>query len=83
MHSLLKIIAGPRATWCAVAHGGPVHTLERNPFFYDLLLSVGGWNFCLWREEFLVRKKKKKIINIGGHKSVNPLITKLTFSLTR
>ena len=46
--------AGPRASWHAVAHGGPVHTLKRNPFFQDVLLSVGGWNFNLWREGNLV-----------------------------
>ena len=51
----MAVLSAPRANWYAVAHGGPVHTLERNPFFHDLILSVGGWNFSLWREEYLVR----------------------------
>ena len=24
--------------------------LERSPFFEDMLLTVGDWSFCIWRE---------------------------------
>ncbi|KAI6660473.1 WD repeat-containing protein 63-like [Oopsacas minuta] len=32
------------------AHSGIVSSLSRCPFFSELLLSVGGWKFCLWTE---------------------------------
>nr|XP_039270172.1 dynein intermediate chain 3, axonemal-like [Styela clava] len=40
----------PRPTWAVSPHDGPVHTLQRSPFFSDILLSVGGWTFALWKE---------------------------------
>ncbi|XP_075240276.1 uncharacterized protein LOC142335833 [Convolutriloba macropyga] len=36
--------------WVKVTHDGPVKTLERSPFFKNVLLSVGGWNFSIWIE---------------------------------
>ncbi|XP_067157090.1 dynein axonemal intermediate chain 3 [Apteryx mantelli] len=31
-------------------HDGIVHTVQRSPFFKDIILSVGGWNFAIWKE---------------------------------
>jgi WD40 repeat protein len=31
-------------------HSGPVLCMERSPFFKDIVLSVGGWSFSLWKE---------------------------------
>ncbi|KAJ3039952.1 WD repeat-containing protein 63 [Rhizophlyctis rosea] len=31
-------------------HFGPMSDLQRSPFFSDILLSVGGWSFHLWKE---------------------------------
>ena len=31
-------------------HSGPVLCLQRSPFFKDIVLSVGGWSFAVWRE---------------------------------
>uniref|UniRef100_A0A8C4W6M9 Dynein axonemal intermediate chain 3 n=1 Tax=Gopherus evgoodei TaxID=1825980 RepID=A0A8C4W6M9_9SAUR len=31
-------------------HDGIVHTIQRSPFFKDIILSVGGWNFAIWKE---------------------------------
>ncbi|KAJ3055753.1 WD repeat-containing protein 63 [Rhizophlyctis rosea] len=31
-------------------HFGPMSDLQRSPFFPDVLLSVGGWSFHLWKE---------------------------------
>ncbi|XP_063710237.1 dynein axonemal intermediate chain 3-like [Symsagittifera roscoffensis] len=36
--------------WVKATHDGPVKTLDRSPFFKEVLLSVGGWNFCIWLE---------------------------------
>ncbi|MBN3313246.1 WDR63 protein, partial [Atractosteus spatula] len=33
-----------------VAHDGLVHTVKRSPFFNDIILSVGGWTFAIWKE---------------------------------
>ncbi|XP_078488528.1 dynein axonemal intermediate chain 3 [Ciona intestinalis] len=40
----------PKPTWSVAPHDGPVNTLQRNPFFSDILLSVGGWTFAIWKE---------------------------------
>ncbi|KAM4642787.1 dynein axonemal intermediate chain 3 [Discoglossus pictus] len=33
-----------------VIHGGFVHTVQRSPFFKDIILTVGGWNLAIWKE---------------------------------
>ncbi|TPX51495.1 hypothetical protein SeLEV6574_g00261 [Synchytrium endobioticum] len=33
------------------AHPGCVSDLQRSPFFPDILLSVGSWTFCIWKEK--------------------------------
>nr|CAB3267718.1 WD repeat-containing protein 63 [Phallusia mammillata] len=40
----------PKPSWVVTPHDGPVCTLQRNPFFNDVILSVGGWTFGLWRD---------------------------------
>lgn len=35
-------------------HDGAVHTVQRSPFFNDIILTVGGWNVAIWKEEVLV-----------------------------
>ncbi|KAJ3331023.1 WD repeat-containing protein 63 [Blyttiomyces sp. JEL0837] len=32
-------------------HFGPMSDLQRSPFFPDILLSVGGWSFHIWKEK--------------------------------
>ena len=32
------------------AHCAEVKALQRSPFFRDILLSIGGWTFALWKE---------------------------------
>ena len=34
-------------------HFGPMNDLQRSPFFPDILLSVGGWSFHIWKEKVL------------------------------
>ncbi|XP_071606663.1 dynein axonemal intermediate chain 3 isoform X1 [Heliangelus exortis] len=31
-------------------HTEPINTLQRSPFFEDIILSVGGRNFAIWKE---------------------------------
>uniref|UniRef100_H2Y8V0 WD repeat domain 63 n=1 Tax=Ciona savignyi TaxID=51511 RepID=H2Y8V0_CIOSA len=40
----------PKPSWAVAPHDGPINTLQRNPFFKDILLTAGGWTFALWKE---------------------------------
>ncbi|KAJ1171321.1 hypothetical protein NDU88_003184 [Pleurodeles waltl] len=31
-------------------HDGMVNTVLRSPFYKDIILTVGGWNFAIWKE---------------------------------
>ncbi|XP_004841411.1 WD repeat-containing protein 63 [Heterocephalus glaber] len=31
-------------------HDGAVHTVQRSPFYSDIILTVGGWNVAIWKE---------------------------------
>ena len=41
--------------WHKVAHDGPVTTVTRSPFFSDLVVTVGGYLFAVWRETELTQ----------------------------
>jgi WD40 repeat protein len=34
-------------------HFGTISDLHRSPFFPDILLSVGGWSFHIWKEKLM------------------------------
>ncbi|KAJ8277808.1 hypothetical protein GJAV_G00080320 [Gymnothorax javanicus] len=38
---------------CFKVHDGPVNTVQRSPFFKDIILTVGGWTFAIWNEGVL------------------------------
>ncbi|KAL5486545.1 hypothetical protein EMCRGX_G019042 [Ephydatia muelleri] len=44
-----KLIS-PKPEFYSRAHCGAVCCVERSPFFRDIILSVGGWNFAIWKE---------------------------------
>uniref|UniRef100_A0A8D2ALA2 Dynein axonemal intermediate chain 3 n=1 Tax=Sciurus vulgaris TaxID=55149 RepID=A0A8D2ALA2_SCIVU len=31
-------------------HDGFVHTVQRSPFYNDIVLTIGGWNVAIWKE---------------------------------
>ena len=31
-------------------HDRSINTLQRSPFYKDIILVVGGWNFTIWKE---------------------------------
>jgi hypothetical protein len=35
--------------WIARDHSRPCVGLQQSPFFSDILLSVGDWNFHIWK----------------------------------
>lgn len=37
---------------CTV-HDGAVHTIQRSPFYSDIILTIGGWNVAIWKEEVM------------------------------
>ncbi|KXJ19255.1 WD repeat-containing protein 63 [Exaiptasia diaphana] len=43
-------ITTPRPSFVWQAHDGLITTLTRSPFFRDIILTVGGWTFAIWKE---------------------------------
>ncbi|XP_075038119.1 dynein axonemal intermediate chain 3 [Mixophyes fleayi] len=39
-----------KPTQTHVIHDGVVHTVQRSPLLKDFVLTVGGWNFAVWKE---------------------------------
>ncbi|XP_074732522.1 dynein axonemal intermediate chain 3 [Strix uralensis] len=33
-----------------ITHTETINALQRSPFFKDIILSIGGWNFAIWKE---------------------------------
>ncbi|KAK2157176.1 hypothetical protein LSH36_196g03010 [Paralvinella palmiformis] len=40
----------PKPDYYHAIMDGPIVTLQRSPFFKDIVLCVGGWTFSLWKE---------------------------------
>uniref|UniRef100_A0AAV2KRL2 WD repeat-containing protein 63 n=1 Tax=Knipowitschia caucasica TaxID=637954 RepID=A0AAV2KRL2_KNICA len=40
---------------CLSVHHWMVNAIQRSPFFKDIILTVGGWNFAIWKEGFMDR----------------------------
>ncbi|XP_012873719.1 PREDICTED: WD repeat-containing protein 63 [Dipodomys ordii] len=34
-------------------HDGAVHTVQRSPFYNDIILTIGGWNLAIWKEDIM------------------------------
>uniref|UniRef100_A0A2K6EL97 Dynein axonemal intermediate chain 3 n=1 Tax=Propithecus coquereli TaxID=379532 RepID=A0A2K6EL97_PROCO len=34
-------------------HDGAVHTVQRSPFYNDIILTIGGWNVAIWKESVM------------------------------
>ncbi|KAH9523462.1 WD repeat-containing protein 63 [Bulinus truncatus] len=43
-------IQTPKPAYYHCLHDGPIVSMQRSPFFKEVLLSVGGWTFALWKE---------------------------------
>ena len=41
--------------WISKDHSRPCVGLQQSPFFPDILLSVGDWNFHIWRVSFFLQ----------------------------
>ncbi|XP_054576885.1 dynein axonemal intermediate chain 3 [Eptesicus fuscus] len=35
-------------------HDGAIHTVQRSPFYNDIILTVGGWNVAIWKEGVMI-----------------------------
>lgn len=51
---LYLCVAGTKPLHCFSVHHWVVNTVQRSPFFKNIILSVGEWNFAIWREEVMV-----------------------------
>ena len=63
-----------RPEYFSYGHNGSVVCVERSPFFRDIVLSVGGWNWAIWREGEKVSER-----NIHNHQ-VTILLHSIIFS---
>ncbi|KAK3092104.1 hypothetical protein FSP39_025223 [Pinctada imbricata] len=43
-------IQTPKPDFYHAIHDGRVNTVQRSPFFKDIVLCVGGWTFTIWKE---------------------------------
>jgi len=43
-------IVSSRPEFCTDAHDGSINTLQKSPFIKDIILTVGGWTFSIWKE---------------------------------
>ncbi|OXB55465.1 hypothetical protein ASZ78_012897, partial [Callipepla squamata] len=48
-------------------HKEAVNTVQRSPFFKDIILSVGGWNFAIWKEGVTQMSTKRKFDVVKGY----------------
>lgn len=46
-------------------HDGAVHTIQRSPFFNDIILTVGGWNVAIWKEEVMVSCRRTEQVGVS------------------
>lgn len=46
----MKSISAPKPAYYRTVHDGLINTVQRSPFFSDVLLCVGGWTFSVWKE---------------------------------
>ncbi|XP_055486751.1 dynein axonemal intermediate chain 3 [Leucoraja erinacea] len=40
----------PHPAYCYSVHDGPVNSVQRSPFFDDIILTTGGWTIAIWKE---------------------------------
>ena len=50
----LFLFTAPKPDYYHSLHDGPVVSLQRSPFFKDVILCVGGWSFSIWKEGITV-----------------------------
>lgn len=48
---------GSRVETSMTVDYGPMSDLQRSPFFSDVVLSVGGWSFSVWKEKLTVHRQ--------------------------
>lgn len=58
-------------------HDGAVHTVQRSPFYKDIILTIGGWNLAIWKEGVTVSCLKNGRVGVYG-----PLLLRKTMGTT-
>lgn len=63
-------LTAPRPDHYFTVHSGAITCLERSPFFKDIILSVGGWTFAIWKEaiksDALLKSASSVVLLTGG-----------------
>ena len=52
-HDVVRFTA-MKAHFYKAHHDGPIVTIQRSPFFKDIVLVIGGWSFSIWKEGIYV-----------------------------
>lgn len=47
-------IVSARPEFTLDGHDGAIHSLQKSPFMKEILLTVGGWTFALWKDGITV-----------------------------
>ncbi|XP_074122452.1 dynein axonemal intermediate chain 3 [Sminthopsis crassicaudata] len=57
-----------------LVHDGSIHTVQRSPFYTDIVLTIGGWNVAIWKEGVsqgpLLQSSCSKKMYTAGHWSL-------------
>ncbi|XP_065906152.1 dynein axonemal intermediate chain 3-like isoform X2 [Dysidea avara] len=63
-------LTSPRPDHYFTVHSGAITCLERSPFFKNIILSVGGWTFAIWKEaiksDALLKSASSLVLLTGG-----------------
>ena len=51
---LFLSLPGRKPSHRYILHDGLVNTVRCSPFFEDIILTVGGWTFAIWKEGVMV-----------------------------
>ncbi|XP_039984181.1 dynein intermediate chain 3, axonemal isoform X2 [Xiphias gladius] len=55
---------------CFSIHHWLVNTVQRSPFFKDIILTTGGWNFAIWKEgvmdgPIILSPSSEQVLTVG------------------
>lgn len=53
--AFLYFFVAARPEFSLDAHDSTIHSLQKSPFLKDIMLTVGGWTFSIWKDGVTVR----------------------------
>ena len=65
MVACVAVCAAPKPSYYHTLHDGPVATLQRSPFLKEVVLTIGGWTWAIWKEGISVSAARHSV-GVGG-----------------